>query len=226
MLLHFTSDSGKRKDMVKAIEQRLGIPARYLGMPTAAYVIGSYRVNRDGSLEFDVNTGTDESSDVIDACVMAGFEPLEWDKNEDTAEEGTDLTVTIPRDSITDEELERVRLITDSKAGLIRKALGADSLPIEDDGENVSFPWTGADPTPEEYGAATCLITGIIRLAKELKRVSAKEKEYDNEKYAFRCFLLRLGMVGKEYKTVRKTLLKNFEGSSSFKSGAKKGGAQ
>ena len=55
------------------------------------------------------------------------------------------------------------------------------------------------------------------------KRVQAKEKEVDNEKYAFRCFLLRLGFIGSEFKEDRKILLKNLEGSSAFRD-AKKGG--
>ncbi len=41
----------------------------------------------------------------------------------------------------------------------------------------------------------------------------------DNEKYAFRCFLLRLGFIGSEYKAERKILLKNLCGSSTFKNG-------
>jgi len=59
-------------------------------------------------------------------------------------------------------------------------------------------------------------------MSKEQKRVTATEKEVDNEKYAFRCFLLRLGFIGEEYKTDRKILLKNLTGSSAFKSGARK----
>jgi len=41
----------------------------------------------------------------------------------------------------------------------------------------------------------------------------------ENEKYAFRCFLLRLGFIGAEYKIERKILLRNLTGSSAFKSG-------
>ena len=37
--------------------------------------------------------------------------------------------------------------------------------------------------------------------------------------YAFRCFLLRLGFIGAEYKTARKILLKNLSGSSAFRNG-------
>lgn len=55
------------------------------------------------------------------------------------------------------------------------------------------------------------------------KRIQAKDKVVDNEKYAFRCFLLRLGFIGIEYKADRKILLKNIEGSAAFKKGAKGG---
>ena len=58
-------------------------------------------------------------------------------------------------------------------------------------------------------------------MARNQKRVNAKEKDTDNEKYAFRCFLLRLGFIGDEYKIARKILLRNFSGSSAFKSSPK-----
>jgi len=57
-------------------------------------------------------------------------------------------------------------------------------------------------------------------MAKTQKRVTAKDKTVDNDKYAFRCFLLRLGFIGAEYKADRKILLKNLTGSSAFKGGA------
>ena len=36
---------------------------------------------------------------------------------------------------------------------------------------------------------------------------------------SFRCFLLRLGFIGKEYKTARKILLRNLTGNSAFRYG-------
>ena len=61
-------------------------------------------------------------------------------------------------------------------------------------------------------------------MARNAKRVTATEKPADNEKYAFRCFLLRLGFIGAEYKEERKILLKNLSGSSAFKNGGPKSG--
>ncbi len=59
----------------------------------------------------------------------------------------------------------------------------------------------------------------MVKMAKEQKRINANEKEVANEKYAFRCFLLRLGFIGKDarIKAIRKELLKNLEGSSAFR---------
>ena len=51
------------------------------------------------------------------------------------------------------------------------------------------------------------------------KRINQTKKEIVNEKYEFRCFLLRLGMIGDEFKAERKILLKNLTGSSAFRNG-------
>ena len=54
-------------------------------------------------------------------------------------------------------------------------------------------------------------------MAKNRKRITAKERTVCNEKYAFRCFLLRLGFIGNAYKASRKLLLKNLDGNSAFR---------
>lgn len=56
-------------------------------------------------------------------------------------------------------------------------------------------------------------------MARNAKRVTAKVHPNDNAKYAMRCFLLRLGFIGEEYKETRKILLRNLAGSSAFRSG-------
>ncbi len=48
----------------------------------------------------------------------------------------------------------------------------------------------------------------------------AREKRVDNEKFAFRVFLIRLGFIGDDYKAARKILLSNLSGNSAFKNGA------
>lgn len=52
------------------------------------------------------------------------------------------------------------------------------------------------------------------------KKASSRRTETDNEKYAFRCWMLRLGLIGDEFKTCRLHFLKNLEGNSAWRHGA------
>ena len=88
--------------------------------------------------------------------------------------------------------------------------------------EKISFPWFETQPDADVAKAAMELIAALCRTAKTQKRVTAKEREVANEKYAFRCFLLRLGFIGAEYKETRKTLLRNLSGNGAFRDGKKK----
>ena len=114
--------------------------------------------------------------------------------------------------------------LLDAKDSLIRKALGITDTRIEISEDKVSFPWFETIPSPEELDAYTKFIATLCEMSVKAKRVTAKKKEVDNDKYAFRCFLLRLGFIGAEFKAERKILLQNLTGSAAFKSGAKKGG--
>jgi len=68
-------------------------------------------------------------------------------------------------------------------------------------------------------------VTALCEFAKNLQRVINKPDTSDNEKYAFRCFLLRLGMIGADFKPARKVLLRRLTGSSAFRHGKPEGGA-
>ena len=129
------------------------------------------------------------------------------------------LTVAVPLENVTVGNLTK---LLDAKGSLIKRALGIDGLPIEVSENKVSFPWFPQMPDTEETKAYTHFISALCEMAKNAKRVTVTEKAVDNEKYAFRCFLLRLGFIGAEYKAERKILLKNLTGSSAFKSGARK----
>ena len=52
------------------------------------------------------------------------------------------------------------------------------------------------------------------------KKASARKTVTDNEKYAFRCWMLRLGLSGDEFKTCRLHFLKHLEGNSAWRNAA------
>lgn len=56
------------------------------------------------------------------------------------------------------------------------------------------------------------------------KSASAKKTQTSNPKYTFRTWLLRLGLIGKEFETARLHLLKNLEGDSAFRNGRQAAG--
>lgn len=130
------------------------------------------------------------------------------------------LTIEMPLEGFTDTALDNLDRLISSKAGLIKKAIGADALPVERTETLLKFPWFRFDAASEEVDAYSRLVCALCAAAKEQKRVNAKEKPVENEKFAFRVFLMRLGFMGDEYKTARKILLKNLSGNSAFKNGA------
>lgn len=227
MVLHFDVKGESRKAMVTAIEKEIGGKARYLGVPSCAYEIGNYTVGRNGELEFGDFDDIDEVAPIVDACVMAtGITPAEWEENKDSEETKTEgameLTVTIP---FTKVNVANLTSLLEAKGSLIKDALGITDLRFEMNEDSVSFPWF-SKVEPEEAMTYTKFIIAICEMTMKQKRITAKPKENENEKYAFRCFLLRLGFIGDEYKADRKLLLSKLNGSSAFKSGAKKGGEQ
>lgn len=227
MVLHFNVKGESRKAMVTAIEKEIGGKARYLGVPSCAYEIGSYTVGRNGELEFGDFDDIDEVAPIVDACIMAtGITPAEWEENKDAEEIETEgameLTVTIP---FTKVNVGNLTSLLEAKGNLIKDALGIKDLRFEMNEDSISFPWF-SKVKPEEAMIYTKFITAICEMTMKQKRITAKPKENENEKYAFRCFLLRLGFIGDEYKADRKLLLSKLNGSSAFKCGAKKGGEQ
>lgn len=227
MVLHFNVKGESRKAMVTAIEKEIGGKARYLGVPSCTYEIENYTVGRNGELEFGDFDDLDEVAPIIDACVMAtGITPAEWEENRNTEETETEdlveLTVTIP---FTKVNVENLTSLLEAKGNLIKDALGIADLRFEMNEDSISFPWF-SKTTPEETMTYTKFIAAICEMTMKQKRITAKPKENENEKYAFRCFLLRLGFIGDEYKADRKLLLSKLSGSSAFKAGTMKGGKQ
>lgn len=68
-----------------------------------------------------------------------------------------------------------------------------------------------------EVRAYINLCLGISAAAINAKRATAEPLDNGNDKYAMRCWLLRLGFIGDEFKSVRKHLLKNLEGNAAWR---------
>lgn len=225
MQINYNVSGSDRKQLVAAIAQHTGEKPKYLGAPGFAYQVGGFTISVDGKVTIEDNSTAAalirflrengfQAEDLLDDCIND-------DANEEQteAEEITGVCISMPRSLFTDNTLENLKALVAAKGNLIKKALGTDNLPIEVTDTKVSFPWFVGMPNPEEMKAYDTFICKLCETARNAKRVNAKEKDTDNEKYAFRCFLLRLGFIGAEFKTERKILLRNLTGSSAFRSG-------
>lgn len=219
-----------RKPFVKLISEFLGVTSKYLFTPTYAFQIGEhYLVTRDGDLSIGEEADREEQEMLLEYLAEEGFVPngvLEEQNVENEPEEKKEierLEISIPDEGFSEQAISNLENLVKSKGSLIAKALGQTELaPVQIENGKIIFPWfENADA--ENIGAYTHLVAALGKMAKEQKRINAKEKAVDNEKYAFRCFLLRLGFIGDEFKADRKILMKNLSGSAAFKSGAKKG---
>ncbi|WP_022761897.1 hypothetical protein [Butyrivibrio sp. AD3002] len=212
--MELTFSKETKKLMVKAIEEATGEKAKYLGVPSCAYQIGDYRVERDGTLKWEDCKDTEESSKVIEACIEAtGITPEGIEQEEQAEENSYGLAFEIPTDKVNIDNLKR---ILTAKGKLIMKALGVETLELEATEDKVTFPWFERID-PEKAMIYSNFIAALCEMSIKQTRISAKETEVPNEKYAFRCFLLRLGFIGDAYKKDRKVLLGNLDGNSAFR---------
>jgi len=102
----------------------------------------------------------------------------------------------------------------------IANEVGTEKCPgivFDFDLKTITFKFYEGEPNPDKLKAYTDLVTLINKNAQNLKHASWKPAATDNPKYSFRTWLLRLGMIGPEYKTTRKVLMENLEGNSAFR---------
>ena len=236
--LDFIVTGAERKRLVQVISAHTGADAKYLGAPSFAYQVDYFTIDRSGVVSFDDRANSEEIEGLLEGLAHEGFvarlsnlgcedeevpagEPCGEPGPNSAPQEGNSLVIQMPAASFTPEALNNLHSLVAAKGRLIRKALGVDLLPVQVEADTVSFPWFSGELTAEEVKAYTHLITALCDMARNQKRITAREKDTDNDKYAFRCFLLRLGFIGAEYKEERKILLRNLTGSSAFKAGNK-----
>ena len=165
------------------------------------------------------NTAQNDSTPTemtVDTPTSTETTDAEADSSEDS------LSISLPRSLFTETALQNLDALLLSKGRLIRHAFDIREATYTLTDDRITFAWLRGTITDETAKAYAEFISKLCLMARTQKRVTAKEKIVDNEKYAFRCFLLRLGMIGNAYKESRKILLQNLTGSSAFKSGHRK----
>jgi hypothetical protein len=250
MEVRYNVNGQRRKELVAAMAELLEAKPRYNGAPSFSYTVGDYLVDKQGMVSFSDFSDSEEVEMLLEGLAERGFEceaafpedseSLEQSANQpddlpqtcapedpSAAPDGYSLTIEIPLTGFTPDKLNNLTRLVNAKAPLISMALGVDDLPIQIHDDRIAFPWFPAvDPKASDYSdrmaAYRTFVTLLCQTALNKTRINAKERETDNPKFAMRVWLISLGMVGAEYKTARKVMLRNLSGNSAFRSSAAK----
>ncbi|WP_079913056.1 hypothetical protein [Paenibacillus sp. 32352] len=107
------------------------------------------------------------------------------------------------------------------KEKIVEVAYLCPGITYDFDNNKLTFKFFTGELDADKVQAYTHFVALLNQTAKTLKYASSISKVTDNEKFTFRLFLIRLGMVGEEYKLARKILLSRLEGNSAFRNGVK-----
>ena len=205
MKIDYHLAGAKRKALVTSIGLELSQTPKYLGAPTFAYEIGAYRVDKSGILsgpdnpglvadlcgihdfeainvEYDdpAITAEPKSEDIsipFEAELGGRVSPYRDYEEPPAYLTPTRLTIEIPSAGFNKETIYNLQRLVSSKENLIKKALGADTLPIEQQENTLSFPWFTLESGNETVStnAYSHFIFGLCNLAKTQKWVNASE---------------------------------------------------
>lgn len=210
MTIPYNVTGKARKRLAEDVSTALNTIPRYLGTPTMSYQVGDCLLDRSGTLTIPDTVDNHTARMLLNYLAEHGYEG--------EAQESTDrLTIAVPRNVLDDAQLAVLRQIVTGREPLLKRAFLAENLPVEVADEQISFAWFPFTQDADEVNAYTEFIAKLCDMAQRQKRVMPTTADTDNDKYTFRCFLLRLGFIGSEYKAARKVLLKNLTGNSAFR---------
>ena len=233
MQIKFNVTGDRRKALVAVMRDTLQDTTRYLGAPSFAFQVGKYIVDKNGTVTCPDDADAAQIEMLIRELAHDGFigerigeatkpaehivaEPEQQKKERSQTAAPDRLSIELPKDGMPPAAMENLRRLVASKATLLKKALGTDSLPITEHADRIEFGWFRPTDDQAEIAAYYQLVHGLCELARTQKRVLASERPVNSDRYTLRCLLLRIGFIGDEFKTSRKILLRNLEGSSSY----------
>lgn len=236
------TNAENRKSVVKAVSEILGMPSKYLGVPSCNFQVGDCIIDRAGTVETE-----DEKTAGI---VLAGLIERGYADAPETEE--NKVVIGFPAEGMTALNLKNFIFLIHSRQYLINQSVGEKNFLIPDglveelegngdvtmegledslkafadetrgiavSGEKVTFRFPYTEDAAK-VKAWTDLASAMVRQAKEQKRIDPEERIEENEKYYMRIWLLRIGFGGKDMKESRNTLMENLKGHSAFRTQA------
>ena len=137
--IRFTLESKQRPKLAQEIGNLLGTAPHYERVPSCAYDIAGYRLDKEGVLH--IPEGAEETAkDLILQLRERGFQD-DAEVTEEVPVQQEKLTIAIPKESLTDTALENLQKIIVNKQTLFQRAFRTDSTEIGITEEKISFTW-------------------------------------------------------------------------------------
>ena len=238
-----------RKQLIKELQMKFETKAKYLGVPSCAYEIkiqeATYTIDTKGRIlaengeEIQLKKLLNESLEVEAASSENMNYELKLPMEGHTAKTLRNLinmiyakqpliikALGLKNEIFTETFVEIINETSTETLGDFKSLLNLSEnysnqgMVFNFDENTLSLK---AELASEKLEASINLLALINKNALVKNYASYKGKPTTNEKYTFRTWLLRLGMVGDEYKKTRKDLLKNLSGNGAFKSQNKAG---
>ena len=230
------TNPAERREVVRAISERLGSPAVYLRMPTCAYRIGGLTVEQDGSIASD------------DEVLLDGLRPMLIERGWLTETPAAETELSFPVEDSAVPQLNNLIRVLYGNQHILRRMMRSDALYIERqlverlkeaqtpaDFEarlaeglaagtlkgcrlregKLAFETAPDDRDPARLQAYVALLEAVLRHAKAARRVFLRE-DADPEN----SLLTRLGFSGPEHKELRRVLMGHLSGYAAFKNEA------
>lgn len=211
----------RRAEVAKLIAQATGEQARYLKAPSMAYQIGHWRLTRDARLE-----GPELTEQLRQMITSAGITITAPDDEPQPSvgeAEEVGLAIMVPAAELGEQGRDNLTALMRAYGPLIARALslpapaGVEYIRHEDAGLVARFAWFTTLPDAEVASACQDFITALVAMAKTARRVRGRAPQDDNDRYAMRTFLNRLGLSGDEHKTTRRVLTRHLSGNGAWR---------
>lgn len=231
----FQARGTERKAVARIIAEAINAEAGYAGPPSFAYVVDDISIDRNGLVTIPFGERVEDVLQALKEKDIAvegdGIITIPADQHTGVSLRNL-VNIIFGKERLLQIALGRreplvplplVELVNSvrlEEAEDFAEVIGGQDtggLSFDFERNTISFGFFNASLEVDIIKAYAVLCTALDALAKKQKYTSFLQKDTDNPKYAFRCFLLRLGFIGHELKVERKILMANLEGNSAFR---------
>lgn len=216
-----------RKETARIVAEALEGKEQYIGAPRFCYIVvdkwgREWQVLKDKAIEIQeqdqqvqLRTPLLEKDEVDSLYII-----LAKLKEEGSyANPSCRMVIGLEAEGHTDKSIAIFKKVFESKQELILQAMGIQQGELTTTEDSIVMSFFNSTLEIERLQAYITFCIVLNEHVLTLKSASSKPTVTDNPKFTFRVFLLRLGMVGKEYKETRKVLLEKLSGNSAFRHG-------